>query len=117
MSASSWRGFYKENTLKRIRRAASYMSIEVDVKALEKMTRDEVVLYISVPVGFALGTVAGLILGRALFYSGYVIEPERLCVEEYSQSSPCSNRLECIMPDRGSVSSPGQVLSCNHELL
>ncbi|BCL79577.1 HEAT repeat domain-containing protein [Ktedonobacteria bacterium brp13] len=54
--------WYKENTLKRIRRAASYTSIEVDVKALEKMTRDEVVLYISVPVGLALGTVAGLIL-------------------------------------------------------
>lgn len=54
--------WYKQNTLRRIRRAVSYTSLEVDVKALEKMTRDEVVLYISVPVGLALGTVIGLML-------------------------------------------------------
>ncbi|GHO51437.1 hypothetical protein KSX_96000 [Ktedonospora formicarum] len=54
--------WYKQNTLKRIRRAVSYTSLEVDVKALEKMTRNEVILYISVPVGLVLGTVLGLIL-------------------------------------------------------
>lgn len=59
---SSYLEWYKDNTLRRIRNATLYQSIEIDVQALEKMNRDEVVLYIPVPVGLILGTLIGLIL-------------------------------------------------------
>ncbi|GHO58077.1 hypothetical protein [Ktedonobacter robiniae] len=54
--------WYKDNTLKRIKNAVLYQSIEIDVKALEKMKHDEVALYVPVPVGLALGTIIGLVL-------------------------------------------------------
>jgi HEAT repeat protein len=60
-AGSHYLKWYKDNTLKRLRNGTSYKNIEVDAKALEKMTRNEVALYIPVPVGLVLGTVVGLI--------------------------------------------------------
>jgi len=48
-------------TLKRIFRNASFKNLQADAEAIQRMFRGELVLYVPIPVGLAIGTIVGLI--------------------------------------------------------
>ncbi|GEM_PF-2822908 len=52
---------YMVRTLNRISHVAAYRSLRNDAQTVQKMFRNELILYISVPVGLVAGTIIGLV--------------------------------------------------------